>query len=305
MVSTLTQPILANLKLLPYGGAEPVVDFQLETKVQEIIKTNSHRLQEKSIQHEFLETYLHWIQSTKLNVVQGFDQFPISAVSQGTTESFDKFYLAHHDRRFRCFRGEYMYHPASWKNYFNWAYLDSEPLAANDAIVISHPFSNTGNQHPEFENILDKAHDLGVPVLVDCAFFGIVGGVTFDFNHPAIHTITFSLSKSFPVAHLRIGIRFTRRDDDDALLVNNKTMYINRMSCLVGQALMHTFDADYNFNRFRENQITMCAMLGINPSNTVIFGLDTENKYPEYNRNTKENRLCLSRYLKSGTLPNG
>lgn len=302
--TTLTQPILANLKNLPYGGAEAVVNKDMSEEVIRIIQETSKQFYDKDCQRIFIDTYLNWIKSTRNNTIAGIEEFSISAVSQGTTESFDKFYLEHHNRRFRCFRGEYMYHAASWKNFFNWAYLEDGPLESNDAVVISHPFANSGNTHPRLYATLDLAAELNVPVLLDAAFFGIVGGLHFELSHPAVHTVTFSLSKTFPVAHLRIGLRLTRLDNDDSLLVSNKTQYINRLSCLVGTALMNKYGPDYQFNTYRDTQIKLCKNLELIPSSTVIFGIDVENKYPEYNRNTYENRLCIARYLHSATLPN-
>lgn len=302
--TTLTQPILANLKNLPYGGAEAVVNKDMSEEVIQIIRETSNEFYNKDCQQNFIDTYINWIKSTKNNTISGLDKFPVVAVSQGTTEAFDKFYLEHHTRRFRCFRGEYMYHAASWKNFFNWSYLEDEPLTANDAIVVSHPFSNSGNTHPELWKKLDLAEKLKVPVLIDAAFFGIVGGMHFELSHPAVNTVTFSLSKTFPVAHLRIGLRLTRSDNDDSLLVSNKTQYINRLSCLVGTALMNNYSPDYQFNTYRDTQIKLCKKLSLIPSSTIIFGIDIENKYPEYNRNTYENRLCIARYLHSATLPN-
>ena len=300
----LTQPVLANLKNLPYGGAESVVDPELSRHVSELITKSSAKLCDSNVHREFAECYRNWIVSTKVNTVVGLENFPIAAVSQGTTEAFDKFYLAHHSRRFRCFRGEYMYHAASWKNYFNWAYIEDDVLRENDALVISQPFSNSGKTYSRLYGTLERAYELGVPVLVDCAFFGLTGGIHYDFDHPAIHTVTFSLSKAFPVAHLRIGVRFTKSDDDDALLVNNKSAYVNRLSCAVGIDIMTQFSPDYNYNTYRENQIKLCQQLKVVPSHTVIFGLDVTNQYPQYHRNGLENRLCIAKYLKTGQLPN-
>lgn len=302
---TLTQPILANLKQLAYGGAEAIVDNTLSNQVVKITEKSAQGLYDPDIHNKFVDYYRTWISSTQVNTVVGLEQFPVAAVSQGTTESFDKFYMTHHNRRFRCFRGEYMYHAASWKSYFNWSYMEDDALRENDALVVSQPFSNSGKTHPKLYQTLDQAYKLGVPVLIDSAFFGLTGGIHFDFEHPAIHTVTFSLSKTFPVAYLRIGVRFTRWDDDDALLVNNKAAYLNRLSCLVGLELMQIYSPDYNYNTYRDIQVELCNKLRIVPSHTVIFGLDLNNRFPEYNRNGYENRLCLAKYLKTGRLPGG
>jgi len=43
--------------------------------------------------------------------------------------------------------------------------------------------------------------------------------------------------------------------------------------------------------------------LSLVPSDTVLFGIDTEHKYDHYNRGSVQtNRLCFSRYYESGKL---
>lgn len=300
----MTNFVLKNLKAMPYGGAEAVVSQHSNKLVEELVQASSSALWDTDVQDRFLEKYRKWISESKLNALQGLDNFPITAYSNGATESFDKFYLDNSSCRFRCFRGEYMYHMASWRNYFNWLFLEDGALNSNDAVVISLPFSDTGNIHQDTNDILDQALELNVPVLIDCAFFGCCSDINFDLSHPAIKVITFSLSKSFPVPHLRIGMRLTRIDDDDSLLVTNKTKYTNRIGASVGEQLIDIISADWNSQQWQETQYRLCQELGVTPSNTVLFGVDTQNKYSQYNRGGKTSRLNLAKYLVTGALPN-
>jgi hypothetical protein len=298
------KPALKNLKKLPYGGAMAVESEKHRHLVEKFIMNSATDIYNESVQQEFLQRYYAWIHKSQCNHLIGLENFPILAYCNGTTEAFDKFYLDNSSRRFRCLPGEYMYHMASWRNYFNWAYVENLDLAANDALVISLPFSDTGNKHPYMDKLLELAHQLKVPVLVDCAFFGICNNIDFDFSHPAITTVTFSLSKMFPVNSLRIGMRLTRVDDDDSLLVVNKTNYTNRLGAAVGLRVLNHVSADYNIHLYKENQLKFCNQLGIVPSDTVIFGLDYSEYYKEYNRGGQSNRLSFARYLESGNLPN-
>ena len=244
---------------------------------------------------EFCSSYKKWILSSKLNSIHGLDQFPFMCYSNGTTEAFDKFYIKNHTRRFRCFRGEYVYHRLTWRNSWpNWTWLDDECLDPNDAVVISLPFSDTGNAHSLHEALLDKCDELGIPVLVDCAYFGICEGLNFNFNHMCITDITFSLSKVFPVAHARIGMRFTRIDDDDPLFVVNKIGYTNRIGPQIGLQLINKFSPDYIYIKYRDRQLEICKDLNVIPSRTVLFGIGGE-QWAEYNRGTATNRLSFNK----------
>lgn len=301
-----TVTVMQNLKSLSYGGAGAVDDPIIVNKIQDVINRApiAEWLNDLLIHERFLESYISWIHTTKQNTIKGLDQFSVSAFSQGTSESFDKFYLKNNSRRFRCFRGEYMYHAASWRNYFpsRWAYIDVNDIEANDAVVISLPFSDTGNKHVKMDEVLDACTKLGVPVLVDCAFFGICQNIDFDFSWPCITDITFSLSKTIPIAHSRIGMRLSRIDDDDSLLVHHKTKYVNRLSCGIGLELLKIYSPDYNCRRWSTKQQDFCQQLNITPSSTVIFGID-DNLYPQYNRGGPTNRLCVGKYF-NGNLPN-
>ena len=160
------------------------------------------------------------------------------------TEAFDKFYMRNRTRRFRCFKGEYMYHQLSWRNNWpDWKYIDSFNLDIeyNDAVVVSMPFADTGGVHSEYHELMSKCSSLGVPVLIDSAYFGMCAGIDFIYNYDCITDIAFSLSKTFPVANLRIGMRLTRVDDDDSAFVYHKTNYTNRISAGIGLGLMNQF----------------------------------------------------------------
>jgi hypothetical protein len=230
-------------------------------------------------------------------------QFPAAAFSNGTTEAFDKFYLKHSQKRLRYFRGEYMYHLLAANHYFrDHCYIDEDELRSGDVVVFSLPFAGTGNQHEQTEEILTICDRLGIPVLIDCCYFGVCAGMDFNFEHDSIEEITFSLSKNFPVQHLRIGMRLSRQDDDDALFVYNKNRYVNRLGCYVGLALLDSYSADWNYEKYSTTQRSFADQLGVDASSCVFFAT-SEDKFSEYNRGTKENRLCFSRYLFSGQLP--
>ncbi len=249
------------------------------------------------IKNNFCEEYIEWIKTTSHNTVTGLDDFKFACYSNGTTEAFDKFYVKNASRRFRCFKGEYMYHRLAWRNgYPNWSFLEDDDLSANDAVVISLPFSDTGNKHSEMDAMLEKCNQLNIPVLVDCAYFGICSNIDFNFTHPCITDLTFSLSKTFPVAHARIGMRLTRIDDDDSLFVYNKSGYVNRIGGALGLKYLKSFSPDYIVDTYKSKQKEFCEALNAEISNTVLFGIGGA-EWSEYNRGGPTNRLSLHNFL--------
>lgn len=298
----MTQPLQPNLKGLPYAPAECVVDQRQISIVKQIIADLGHSFDNDHVVPEFCAQYRNWILTTQHNTVGGLEQFDRADFSLGTSECFDKFYLRNHQRRFRCFRGEYLYHRLAWHNQrMPWAWLDDEPLASNDAVVVSLPFADLGSTHPDYgPALLDRCDELGVPVLIDCAFFGICAMTDFDFAHDAITDICFSLSKTFPVNTLRIGMRLTKSAQTDTLSIYNDTQYVNKLGAAVGLKLLQTQGPDDVFQRWRQQQLEWCTNMQLTPSNSVIFGIDYDHRYDHYNRGmTHSNRLCFSRYYQT------
>ncbi len=168
----------------------------------------------------------------------------------------------------------------------------------NDVVMISLPFSDTGNTPKDLELILDRCDKLKIPVLIDCAYLGVCSDIDFNFDRECITDITFSLSKSLYCAHARIGMRLTKEDDDDPLFVTNKAGYINKIAAHIGLQLINSFSPDYIYDTYRARQEEYCKILGVEPSNCVLFGIG-DNRWVEYNRDRETNRLSIHKYLAS------
>jgi len=283
---------------LPYGSAFSILDTDT-VKFLNNIDINYAVLDDETLQEKFLTKYLEWIKSNNLNTFKSLDDFKFRNYSNGTSESFDKFYLKHPNKRFRCFKGEYMYHRLAWRNGFSWAYIEDDDIKANDAVVISLPFANTGDKHKKYDEIMTQCSELGVPVLVDCAYFGICKDIDFDLSYDCIKEIAFSLSKTFPVSHVRIGMRLSKIDDDDTLFVYHKIKYTNRLGAHIGLKFLENFSPDYIVNKYQNLQQDFCSKLDVIPSKTVLFGIGGD-EWSDYNRGGVENRLSFHRQFVKG-----
>lgn len=226
---------------------------------------------------EFVHNFPEWINNHAGNKLHGLDKFQID-FSAGTTQSFDSFYFRHKNRRMRCLVGEYFYHLKTWISTNTlWSFVtDEDPITGNDALVISLPFCDTGNQRSDFEDILERCNQLNVPVLVDCCYFPISFGINADLNHPCVDTVTFSLSKAFPVANLRIGVRFTKPGIFDGQSLYNSIGYTNCLSAFVGNKLINQFSSNYIFDTYQEKQTQVCNFLNLTPSQSVLFATGDE-----------------------------
>jgi hypothetical protein len=287
---------------MPYGSSGAILDPQAIAHLAAYKPNLVTVLDDADIVIEFCDKYRNWITATKLNTYIGIDNFKFATYSNATSESFDKFYIKNNNRRFRCLRGEYVYHQVAWRNSWpNWKFIDDEELAANDAVVISYPFSDTGCRHQRHDEILQRCTELDIPVLIDCVFSGVSYDLIFDLSYPCITDVVFSLSKIFPIAHARVGMRLTREDDDDTLFVYQKISYNNRMGAALGMYFIDNFSVDYIVDKYRAKQHEFCEQLNVCPSNTVFFGLG-EQDWQEYNRGSATNRLSFHKFLHQGVL---
>mgnify|MGYP001169079498 FL=1 len=294
---------IKNLKHKPFGGAwsihdQDVIQFRNEA-IQEFI-TNEKNLDHDNIKNEYFTKYREWMFST--HSVIGAREFDQCCYTHGTTESFSQFYIRYRNaRRLRIKKGDYFYHSMMHRLWYgeNFAWLDDDAIREGDVLVVSVPFSQTGDVPENLEDILSQCDKLQVPVMLDMAYINIAKNLKINLDHSCIEYVTSSLSKVFPLELNRVGIRLQRNKFEDQLYVINEDgyNYINIQNCYVATRLMNKFPADYIYDKYAAKQKEYCEALNIKPSRCVIFGLDYDNQHSQYKRreDDKEARLCFSR----------
>jgi hypothetical protein len=278
-------------------GAKPVVDNSVRDFIESL--NPSKDLYNENIQQEFIENFYNWITSSKLNNIQGLDDFPNRKLVAGTAQAFDHFYWRHKDRRFRFFEGEFMYHSAVLKHGGMWEYITEEvPVMPGDAVIISVPFSDYGTVHSELETILEMCETSGVPVLLDFAYYPCTKNIELDLDkYFCVTTVTFSISKAFYGAEfLRVGMRLERFDTDDGIDVFNSVEMVNRVSLSIASKLINKYDVDYNWLTYEDVYNQVCKEKDLKTTDCIMFGLGGE-EYAEYNRGTDVNRVCISELI--------
>ena len=297
---TRTQKLLSHVdESLPFRSGRAIRDpdvvaFIEKLEAERILCT---AIENSDLRVEFLRTFPEWLRSSKKNQIKNLEALPYVSCSHGTLQAFDAFHAEYRHRRFRCFKGEYMYHGATWRHGYSFQFLEDAPIEKSDAVVISLPFTDSGSKHPLMDEVILACNRLDVPVLLDCSYMNIAGGIEVDVDQPCIKVLAFSLSKTFyGLSKLRIGVRFKKEFNDDIVDICNTAGGVNLYSCALGLAFIKEFDVDFNHTRYREKQLAVCARLGVEASDSVIFGLGDE-RWNAYNRGGRYNRLCLSSLL--------
>lgn len=227
---------------------------------------------------EYLKEIDNWIKSTKNNSVDGLDNFPIKDLTVGTTQTFDEAYFLYSNKCLRIFRGEYTYHRRVFPNV---EFLDDEEgnlkeIYPHDWIIISLPFCGIGNEHPLMNKVLDKAGELNIPVIVDCAWFGTCKDINFNFNHPAITHVCFSLTKGLGVGHLRSGIRYSRYNNNSIISQQNAYNHLVLVTAQIGLHQMKSFSPDFIIDKYYSSYLEICSKLNLHPTKCAHIALAPE-----------------------------
>jgi hypothetical protein len=289
------QKELYKMDIDKFRGGRAIPDLQVKSfwknidadELSNVITNNTNTAE------TFVDTFDEWIRGSKLNNIKGLLNY--KTFIAGTSQAFDTFWMRHHNKRFRCFQGEFFYHKANWKKFHKWEYIDNRDIAWGDAVVISYPFSDYCKEHSEMKNILDRCEKSKVPVLIDCAYYVIAKDLDFDFsNYSCVEDIVFSLSKGFYQANkLRAGIRYSRYFRDDNIDMYNEWEQLNHVGAYLGTKLLNEFPPDYAVNLFKDRQLKYCEEHNLKPADCVSFAFG-DIKYNDLNRGTDVNRLCIA-----------
>ena len=231
-------------------------------------------LKDPWISKKFEEYFPAWIKSCGRYNLKGFDEFKYGCFAQGSQEYFLNFYIRNRNKRFRICRGEYWWHMEVWERLnIQWKYLDQEEINENDVVIISTPFALTGKVHREFQQIIDQCDKKNVEVMLDFIYLPNVtlNNLTIDLDHDCIRSISFSMSKTFPVQNAKIAIRFTRQKLVDPMQISNDENVANRLACGLGLEVMKQFEVDYMVKKYHAEQQNWCRYLGLIPTDVVHF----------------------------------
>lgn len=245
---------------------------------------------------EYESSWRQWLQNSDNKIITGLEEFSHCDYTQGTSQTFDHFLLRYHNREILVLPGEFQYHQCAGRHL-----AFSDTLTKNSAVIISVPFSDLGKVHPNLVDTLEKCNQLGVPVCIDLAYWGISKNIELHLeNFPCVVQVTSSLSKPFfTLEQHRVGVRFCRDYANDGISMTNEVGMHNSYSVGLGIHYMNRFDCDYLWQIYSTAYYKVCIDLNLQPTDTVIFGLGGD-EYREYNRGIPgNNRVCISNNLRN------
>ena len=232
---------------------------------------------------DFTKKFHLWVHSSTQEVA-GLPNKRNPNIVSGITDAFNQLYGMYN--KIGIYEGEYGYHKLCVND------RATHNLSEADCIVISHPFSADGKcSHEKIE----QADKLNIPIFIDCAFFGICSNIDFNFKkYKNVHSVCFSLSKTFGTGLTRVGLLYTK--DKFPCTIYNEWQYPLIASAEYHYNIINKTGPDDLPREYMQSQNKICEELGLEPSPTVIFGLDYTDRYNDFKRGPV-NRVCITRRM--------
>ena len=217
----------------------------------------------------FTDLHMQWIKNSKLNNIEGLDDFPERYIINGCTEAITEYHWMFRDRRLRLHSGEYMFTAGlSLGDKFTWVHEDK--FREGDALILSIPYAWTGNDPIDFEKTMEVCSELNIPVLLDCCFFGTCQDLDIKVNYPCVVAVCFSTSKAFATGTFRVGTLFAK-DAPDHIKALNKFLYTPLLAAVIHTEMLSEFSADYIPTKYRKKQEEIAKEIGSSPSKTMMI----------------------------------
>lgn len=223
----------------------------------------------------FLESIDSWIKSHQCVQYRNLDSFTRKDAILGTTQQLDELHMLH-GKNIAVYKGEYKYHRRLTDFTVKEIRHFSE-LVPGNVFIASYPSNITTGHHENFTELLDHCLKNNIPVHLDGAWFGQCRNFEFDVSHPAIKSLSVSLSKAYGMGSQRIGIRYTREKTIGPISIMNDFSYCNVSDMWIGVEMMKHFGPDYWWKNYKTLYEKVCKDFNLEESNSIHVGWLVEN----------------------------
>ena len=218
----------------------------------------------------FLKEIDQWVNLHQFVKYIGLSSLPHRHSILGTTHQLDELHQLY-GKRITTYIGEYKYHRRLTDFKVKQINHYSE-LAVEDVFIASYPSCITTGYHKDFNLLLDHCLINKIPVHIDGAWFGQCRNFEFDVTHPAIESVSVSLSKALGMGSQRIGIRYSRNKVVGPISIMNDFAYCNVSDMWIGVESMKYFGPDYWWNNYADLYTKVCADFYLEESDSIHVG---------------------------------
>jgi len=205
-----------------------------------------------------------WFRSTKLNDIQGWDEFPCVDVIMGCTHFIESFVLKYGWEGMQILPQEYGYYGMMGK--FGNELGSLEP---NKPLIISLPNWYYADLRPEWPDLLKECEQKNIDIHIDFAWITTARDIQIDLDHPCIKSFAMSMSK-YSLEWNRVGLRWSRQRTMDSVAVLNQYYgEVNSALTSCGIYMINNIPRDYGWNTYGDLHFKACHELDLTPTKMI------------------------------------
>jgi hypothetical protein len=252
-------------KWLEIDRPQPLSDNKIESLISDVLSGKLEKDISDAVYDNFKLEVEKWIISSPFNTLSGLDSFTRKDIIIGCTQFIDTIYM---QGPVQVIKGDYRYHDRLG----NWG-TDPGLLREGVPLIIAMPFPSTGNIHYNMKDILDECVEKSIPVHIDGAWISCCRDIEFNFDHPAIKSVGISLSKGLGLGWNRIGVRWTKETQSDAITIMNDFNMNNRALVMIGLHFIRNLPADYLWLTHGERYYKICRDFNLIPTHSIYLAM--------------------------------
>ena len=216
-----------------------------------------------------------WFCSTKINNLQGLNNFPYTDITMGNSHFIESFVAKHGFDGFQILEKEYAYYSFMGK----WG-VEVGNLERDRPLIITLPHYTWGGIRPEWNDVLLECEQKNIDIHIDMAWLTLSKGIEIDFSHPCIASVGMSISK-YSMQWNRVGLRWCKQRTMDSITMFNHyyQLHTNENLSSAGAYAVQNIPRDYGWNTYGKKYYDICKTLDVKPTNLIhVIHLSDENK---------------------------
>jgi len=254
-------------KWLEIDRPQPLSDLRIEQLQQDVLNGVLDKDITDQVYINFKKEMTAWLFASKLNNITGFDKFDRVDIINGCTQFIDAIYM---QGPVQTLKGDYRYHARLNPNL---VYSIPGYLRRDLPLIIAMPFPGTGAVYDQMTEILDECLDKEIPVHIDGAWITCCRDIVFDVGHPAVRSVGISLSKGLGLGWNRVGLRWTKSQDPDAVTIMNDFNMNLRAPAMIGLHFLRNLLPDYLWNTYGDTYYKICKDFDLTPTKSIYLAL--------------------------------
>lgn len=242
-------------------------DRKIESLIQEILNGSLDKDITDTVYDNFKNETEQWIKSSPFNTLTGFETFLRKDIIIGCTQFIDTLYM---NGPVQTFYNDYRYHDrlGATKRIEKITHL-----IPGIPLIIALPFPTIGTIREDMQEILDECERKLIPVHIDGAWITCSRDINFNFDSPAIKSVAISLSKGLGLGWNRIGLRWTKESQPDAITIMNDFHMNNRAPVMIGLHFIRNLPPDYLWLTHGELYYRVCRDFNLMPTRSIHLAL--------------------------------